>query len=43
MRKFDSVQLLFRLQDRWDRAVPWVLGFSAFILFPIVAAWIEQR
>ena len=43
MRKFDSVETFFRLQDQWDRVFPWVLGFSAFIVLPIVAAWIEQR
>ena len=43
MRKFDSVETFFRLQDRWDRAAPYLLGISAFLVLPIVAAWIEQR
>ena len=43
MRKFDSVQLFFRMQDRWDRVAPYLLGISAFILLPIFAAWIEAR
>ncbi len=43
MRKFDSVELFFRLQDRWDQAAPYLLAVSAFIVLPIVAAWIEGR
>ena len=43
MRKFDSVETFFRLQDRWDRVAPYLLGFSAFLVLPIVAAWIEGR
>jgi len=43
MRNFDSVELFFRLQDRWDRAVPYLLGFSAFFLIPALAGWIEGR
>ena len=43
MRNFDSVELFFRLQDRWDRVAPYLLGVSAFLVLPIVAAWIEGR
>ena len=43
MRKFDTVQMFFKLQDQWDRAYPYVLGISAFLVLPIVAAWIELR
>ena len=43
MRKFDTVEMFFNLQDRWDQAYPYVLGISAFLVLPIVAAWIEGR
>ena len=43
MGKFDSVQLFFRMQDRWDQVAPYLLAISAFLVLPIVAAWIEQR
>ena len=43
MRKFDTVEMFFRLQDRWDRAFPYLLGFSAFFLIPAIAGWIEGR
>ena len=43
MRKFDSIEMFFRLQERWDRAVPYLLGFSTFFLIPAIAGWIEGR
>lgn len=42
MRNFDSVELFFRLQDRWDQVAPYLLAVSAFFLLPALAGWISR-
>jgi hypothetical protein len=42
-RKFDSVEVFFRLQDRWRQVAPYLLAIGAFLVLPIVAAWVESR
>lgn len=42
-RRFDSVEMFFSLQDRWRQVAPYLIGISAFIVLPIVAAWIDSH
>lgn len=42
-RRFDSVQMFFKLQDRYDRAFPWLVAFTVCFAAPIFATWIESR
>ena len=42
MRNFDSVELFFKLQDRWDQAAPYLLAISAFFILPALAGWISR-
>jgi hypothetical protein len=42
MRKFDSVETFFKLQDRWYQAAPYLLAISAFFILPALAGWISR-